>query len=401
MGHRWCTVAPVGRLVASWRVHLTTAAVAVVAPVALAAPAAAAPGTVGTAVSAGTTVTARLPPVVQLARPQVIAHRGASGYRPEHTLAAYRLAVHMDADYIEPDLVSTKDGVLVDRHENELSDTTDVEDHPEFAQRRRTKTVDGVSVTGWFSEDFTLAELETLRAQERLPLLRPANARYDGRYVVPTFERVLDLVRRQSRLQGRTIGVIPEIKHSSYFRSIGLPMEGKVVAALRSHGLDTRSAKVMIQSFEVGNLKRLDSRTPVRLVQLVEQAGAPYDLRTSGDPRTYADLIRPRGLRFVSGYADAIGAPKDLVIPRDENERLTQPTSLTQDAHQQGLRVLVFTFRAENAFLPTEYRSSSDPAERGDLAAEVTRFLTAGVDGFFTDFPDIGSAARNAYLDAS
>lgn len=387
------------RSAASWRSRLATVALAFAVAAALWAPASAARAlSPGTSVSA--VVASRVAPIHQFGQPLVIAHRGASGYRPEHTLAAYRLAVHMNADYIEPDLVSTLDGVLVDRHDNELSDSTDVEDHPEFADRRRTKKIDGISVTGWFTEDFTLAELETLRAQERLPDLRPRSARYDGRYVVPTFDRVLDLVRRQERLEDRSIGVIPEIKHSSYFRSIGLPMEGKVVESLRAHGLDAHSDKVMIQSFEVGNLQRLDSRTPVRLVQLMEPVGAPYDLRASGDPRTYADLASPRGLRFVSRYADVIGTHKDLVISRDRRGHLTQPTSLVHDAHRKGLRVIAFTFRAENAFLPTEYQSSTDPGERGDLAAEVTRFLRTGVDGVFCDFPDIAYAARNAYVSA-
>ena len=334
----------------------------------------------------------------QVASPLVIAHRGASGYRPEHTLAAYRLAVRMNADYIEPDLVSTKDGVLVARHENEISETTDVEDRPEFADRESTKSIDGSPVTGWFTEDFTYAELQTLRAEERLPELRPGSARRDGRYKVPTFQAVLRLAERLSAKEGRTIGVIPEIKHSTYFTDIGLPMERTVVRVLNRFDLETESAPVMVQSFEVGNLQRLDALTDVRLVQLLNSTGAPYDLASGGDGRTYADLATPAGLDFISSYADVIGPNKDMVIPRDAQGFLTRQTPLVRNAHAENLQVVPFTFRAENAFLPSEYDSSDDPAQHGDLFEEQVRFLRAGIDGFFTDFPEIGYAARNSYV---
>jgi glycerophosphoryl diester phosphodiesterase len=226
----------------------------------------------------------------------VIAHRGASGYRPEHTLAAYQLAIRLGADYIEPDVVSTKDGVLVARHENEISGTTDVADHPEFADRRTTRTIDGREISGWFTEDFTLAELKTLRAVERLPDVRPANTRYDGRFEVPTLEEVLDLVRAESKRTGRTIGVYPETKHPTYFDSIGLSLEEPLVEALVENNLDKKRSKVIIQSFETQNLRDLDEMIDVPLAQLVNASGAPYDLVANGDPRTYADLVTEAGM---------------------------------------------------------------------------------------------------------
>ena len=367
--------------------------------VALAAVTACVP-TLISASSASAAVTSPLSPATegQVDVPLVIAHRGASGYRPEHTLAAYRLAVRMNSDYIEPDLVSTKDGVLVARHENEISGTTDVDERPEFADRATTKTIDGAPVTGWFTEDFTYAELQTLRAEERLPELRPGSARRDGRYKIPTFSSVLRLAERLSAREGRTIGVIPEIKHSTYFTDIGLPMERTLVRVLDRFDLETESAPVIVQSFEVSNLQRLDKLTDVRLVQLLNSSGAPYDLAAGGDDRTYADLATPAGLDFISTYADLIGPNKDMVIPRDAQGFLTQRTPLVRNAHAENLQVIPFTFRAENAFLPSEYDSSADPAQHGDLFEEQVRFLRAGIDGFFTDFPDIGYAARNSYV---
>ncbi len=318
----------------------------------------------------------------------VFGHRGASGYRPEHTLAAYQLAIEQGADYIEPDVVSTKDGVLVARHENEIGSTTDVADHPEFASRRTTKTIDGARVTGWFTEDFTLAELKTLRAKERLPGVRPANTAYDGRYTVPTLDEVLDLAQRASR-HGRTIGVAPETKHPTYFRSIGLPLEGPLLRSLDRAGLNHRHAEVVIQSFETTNLKDLARRTQVPLVQLTSAKGAPYDLVAAGDPRTYADLMTPTGLREVSRYATWLGPEKNSVIPRRPDGSLAKPSRLVKDAHREGLGVVVYTFRAENQFLPTEFRSSADPNEHGDLAGEIRAFARTGIDALFSDQPDI------------
>jgi glycerophosphoryl diester phosphodiesterase len=314
-------------------------------------------------------------------RPIVIGHRGASGYRPEHTLESYRLAIELGADYIEPDLVSTKDGVLVARHENDISGTTDVADHPEFAGRRATKVVDGVSVTGWFTEDFTLAELRTLRAKERLPELRPLNTRYDGRYPIPTFQEIVDLARDCHR----RVGIYPETKHPTYFRSIGLPLEGELVRVLRRNGLAHRDAPVFIQSFETANLRRLDRLVDVPLIQLLDATGRPYDFVRSGDPRTYRDLTRPANLRWIRSYADGVGVNKELV---------NQGPTLIHDAHATNLLVHAWTFRSENYFLPAEDRIGTDPAGHGDAAAEYRRFYGLGLDGVFSDFADAAVAAR-------
>jgi glycerophosphoryl diester phosphodiesterase len=323
----------------------------------------------------------------------VVGHRGASGYRPEHTLAAYELAIAQCADFIEPDLVSTADGVLVARHENEISGTTDVAAHPEFASRHTTKVIDGRPVTGWFTEDFTLAELRTLRARERLPAVRPQNTVYDGRFLVPTLQEVIDLARRSRTCDGRPVGIYPETKHPSYFDTIGLSMEEELVRVLHANGYRGRRAPVIIQSFEVGNLQDLDRMTQVRIAQLVDCSGRPWDFTASRDPRTYADLVTPRGLRFVARYADGIGACKDVLIPRDAAGNLAAPSPVIEAAHDRGLTVHGWTFRRENQFLPTELRSSSDPNAPGDMVREVRAFLAAGMDGFFTDNPDLGVAA--------
>jgi glycerophosphoryl diester phosphodiesterase len=328
--------------------------------------------------------------------PLVIAHRGASGYRPEHTLAAYALGARMGADYVEPDLVATKDGVLVARHENEISGTTDVASHPEFAARKTTKTIDGTPVTGWFTEDFTLAELKTLRAKERIPALRQRNTIYDGRYQVPTLQEVIDLTRRLSRELGRPIGIYPETKHPTYFRSIGLPLERPLVRTLRRNHLDGRRAKVFVQSFEVGNLKALDKEIDVPLVQLLGAAASrPYDFVVSGDPRTYADLATDHGLAAIAGYADGIGPSKDYIVPRDATGASLAPTDFVERAHAAGLVVHPYTFRNENQFLPLELRSSPDPAAYGNAFAEYDQFYGLGVDGLFSDNPDTAVEARD------
>ncbi len=323
----------------------------------------------------------------------VIAHRGASGYRPEHTLGAYKLAIELGADYIEPDVVSTKDGVLVARHENEISGTTDVAAHPEFVSRKVTKTIDGVAVTGWFTEDFTLRELKTLRAKERLPDLRPSNTAYDGRYEIPTLQEVIDLVKRESKRQHRKIGIAPETKHPTYFASIGLALEKPLVRTLRKNDLDHRRSKVVIQSFEVSNLEALSQQTNVELAQLVNATGAPYDFVAKGDPRTYDDLITPAGLRELSRYADWVAPEKGRIIPRDAQGALLQPTALVRNAHRAGLRVVTWTFRVENTFLPADFRYGTDPAAHGDLVGEIQTYLRTGLDAFFTDFADIGVEA--------
>ncbi|MEH0844704.1 glycerophosphodiester phosphodiesterase [Micromonospora sp. CPCC 205711] len=327
-------------------------------------------------------------------RPIVIGHRGASGYRPEHTLEAYRLAIRMGADYIEPDLVSTKDGVLVARHENEISGTTDVAAHAEFAARRATRTIDGVAVSGWFTEDFTLAELKTLRAKERLPQVRVANTAFDGKFEVPTFQEVIDLARTESRNRGRTIGIYPETKHPSYFASIGLALEEPLVATLRKNRLTHRHDAVFIQSFETANLRRLDSMIDVPLVQLLDASGRPYDFTAAGDTRTYADLASAAGLAWIAEYADGVGLNKNLIVPRDATGRLRAPTTVIRDAHREKLVVHAWTFRAENQFLPADFRVGADPNARGDITSEYELFLGLGLDGVFADQPDTAVAAR-------
>lgn len=323
------------------------------------------------------------------ASPLVIAHRGASGERPEHTLEAYALAIEQGADYIEPDLVSTRDGVLVARHENEISETTDVTSHPEFADRKTTKLIDGQSMTGWFTEDFTLAELKTLRAKERLPQLRNANTAYDGRFEVPTLSEIIALVQKRQSETGRTIGLYPETKHPGYFRSIGLPIEEPLVKALTAAGYVGADDPVFIQSFEVENLKRLRGMTGLSLVQLMAASDGPPDLPGV----TYAAMSTAQGLGDVARYANAIGAEKTLVIPRDRNGNLAEPTMLVRDAHAAGLKVHIWTFRRENYFLPQNLRTGADPRAAGGVTTEIRAYRAIGIDGFFTDNVAEGVAA--------
>jgi len=341
--------------------------------------------------------------------PIIIGHRGASGYVPEHTLASYFIAIEQGADYIEPDLVSTRDGVLVARHENEIGATTDVGERPQFASRKSRKTIDGRELEGWFTEDFTLAELKTLKVRERIPEVRPGNARLDGTLEIPTFEEILELVaaleRRDTHARPhadppRRIGVYPETKHPSYFAKCGLALEAPLLAALKRHGLDGERSAVFIQSFETANLQALRKLTRVPLVQLIDGSGAPYDLVAKGDERGYRDLVTQRGLADIAGYADAVGVEKQLVVARDAGGALEPPSPLVRDAHAQGLAVHAWTFRAENSFLPASLRSGSDPAAVGDLASEVEAYLRAGVDGVFIDQPALGVRARERFLEA-
>ncbi|MEV4311732.1 glycerophosphodiester phosphodiesterase [Actinocrispum sp. NPDC049592] len=331
------------------------------------------------------------------ATPTIFGHRGASGYRPEHTLASYELAARMGADYIEPDLVTTKDGVLVARHEPEISGTTDVADHPEFAGRKTTKNLDGVQTTGWFTEDFTLAELRTLRAKERIPEFRQRNTIYNGKFQVPTFQEVIDLSKRLSRELHRQIGIVPEIKHSTYFRQQGKAIEPKFVEMLNRNGLNRPDAKVVVQSFEVGNLIELNRVLRVQLVQLTGATGQPYDFTVKGDKRTYADMTTPAGLRDIAKYADWLGPDKNQIIPRNAAGFLQAPTSLVADSHKAGLKVVAYTFRAENNFLPADFRSSANPAEYGNLFGEFQKFVDTGMDGLFTDNTDIAVEFRNNF----
>jgi glycerophosphoryl diester phosphodiesterase len=325
--------------------------------------------------------------------PIVIGHRGASAYRPEHTLGSYRLAIGMGADYIEPDLVSTKDHKLVARHEPNITDTTDVASHPEFAARKTTKTIDGVAQEGWFTDDFTLAELRTLRARERIPALRPGNTAFNGVYQIPTFQEVIDLAKREG------VGIYPETKHPTYFDAAGLSLEEPLLATLKANGLDRRGAPVFIQSFEVSNLQELSKKTKLPLVQLTGATGQPYDFTAKGDPRTYADITSASGLKQVAKYADGLGPDKNQIVPRDAQNRLLEPTSLIRDAHRAGLVVHPYTFRPENNFLPEDFREG-DPSSpeylraRGDQPAELKLFYKLGVDGVFADNPDTAVAVR-------
>jgi glycerophosphoryl diester phosphodiesterase len=331
----------------------------------------------------------------------VIGHRGAAGYRPEHTLASYELAARMGADYIEPDVVSTRDGVLVTRHENEISGTTDVAEHPEFADRRTTKVIDGVELTGWFTEDFTLAELRTLRAVERLPDVREENTLYDGLYPVPTLDEVLELREELSRELHREVGVYIETKHPTYFDSIDLSLEEPLVADLDEAGLDRRDAPVFLQSFETANLRELDGVVDVPLVQLLSATGAPADLVAAGDPRTYADLSTAEGLAEVGEYADGVGPDKTQVIPLEADGTLGEPTSFVADAHAADLLVHPYTFRNENTFLPAELREGAAPDDYGRAIDEQLAFWATGIDGLFTDNPDTGIVSRELFLDAA
>ncbi|MBQ0772619.1 MAG: glycerophosphodiester phosphodiesterase [Sphingomonadales bacterium] len=321
--------------------------------------------------------------------PIIIAHRGASGERPEHTLASYQLAIEQGADFIEPDLVLTGDGILVARHENEISETTDVADRPEFAARKATKMIDGESHEGWFTEDFTLAELKTLRARERLPELRAANAAYDGQFEIPTFEEILQLLQQQEQQSGRRIGVYPETKHPSYFKALGLDHDEPMLKLLNQYGYSGKDDPVFIQSFETGNLKALHKKTEIRLVQLVAGEGGPPD----DQGLTYAAMLTVDGLAAIAGYADGLGPSKDLVIGRNLLGQLGAPTGLVEVAHKVGLLVHPWTFRRENYFLPTDFKSGIDPREPGDLEGEVRAFVAAGVDGLFSDNPDLAAAA--------
>ncbi|WP_247538672.1 glycerophosphodiester phosphodiesterase [Ralstonia pseudosolanacearum] len=339
-----------------------------------------------------------------IATVQVIGHRGAPALRPEHTLASYQKAIDDGADIIEPDLVATQDGVLVARHENEISGTTNVADLPQFAGRRATKTIDGQSVTGWFTEDFTLDELKTLRARERIPDIRPDNTAYNDQFDIPTLTEIIALARDQSALRGRNIGLYPETKHPTYFQSIGLPLEDRLIAALRQDDFTASRTTVYIQSFEVANLKSIRNRIGGsqpnwKLVQLLGTATQrPYDFTVANDARTYADLMTDQGLRDIAGYANGVGPDKSSVIALDANGALTAPSDLIRNAHSAGLVVHPYTFRPENIFLPAALRSGADNARNvSGSVQEIQAFLRAGVDGFFTDDPAVGRQAVDTF----
>ncbi|MET9970954.1 glycerophosphodiester phosphodiesterase [Streptomyces sp. NPDC006356] len=340
--------------------------------------------------------------VKSLPRPTIIGHRGASGYRPEHTLGSYQLALDMGADIVEAgDLVPTKDGHLVCRHEPEIGGTTDVAEHPEFADRKRTKLLDGVSTTGWFTEDFTLAELKTLRATERIPANRPHNTLYNGRWEIPTFEEVLRWQDEQTRKRGKQVWIYPELKHPTYFRKQGLALEERVAKVLHKHGKDRRNSPVILQSFEPTSIQRLNKLVDNPLVVLLSGATSrPWDFVETGDPRTVADLIKPAGLREIAAYAQGIGPTLDLVIPKDANGNLTTPTTLVNDAHKVGLILHPYTMRNENPFLPTNFRKGTDADAYGDVFGAYRTYFATGIDGVFTDNPDTGVLAREDFVNS-
>ncbi|MGW1890810.1 glycerophosphodiester phosphodiesterase [Streptomyces sp. NPDC002004] len=336
-----------------------------------------------------------------LPTPTVIGHRGASGYRPEHTLGSYQLALDMGADVIEAgDLVPTRDGHLVCRHEPEIGGTTDVAAHPEFADRRTTKTLDGVPTTGWFTEDFTLAELKTLRAKERIPGNRPHNTLYDGRWEIPTFEEVLRWADEQSRKRGKQVWIYPETKHPTYFRKLGLGLEERLARILRRYGKDRGNSPVIIQSFEPTSIQRLSKLVDNPLVVLLSTAGSrPWDFVEANDPRTVADLVKPEGLAWLASFAQGIGPTLDLIIPKDASGRLTTPTTLVDDAHAAGLILHPYTMRNENTFLPADFRKGTDPNAYGDAFGAFRTYFATGIDGVFSDNADTALLARADFLD--
>lgn len=335
--------------------------------------------------------------------PAVAAHRGNPAELPEHTLASYQRAIEDGADVIEVDLVITKDGVLVARHENNLTYTTNVAKLSEFAARKTTKIVDGRQITGWFAEDFNLSELRKLRAKESMPLNRPASVAYDGRFPVPTFQEVIDLVKRESSLRKKVIGLYPETKHATYFKSLNLPLEWRILKTLADNGYRGSDAPVLLQSFEPWSLKEFKRMSSMRRVQLIGGPTAkPYDWIMAKDPRTYADMITPAGLREIAAYAYAVSPYKYTILPRVSGNVLGMPTSFVADAHAANLKVHTYTFRPENPFLPSNLckQDISSPSDRGDSVAEIAAYLKAGIDGFFTDDVSEGRLAVDRFLAA-
>lgn len=340
-----------------------------------------------------------------LPRPTLIAHRGSPSSIPEHTIEGYKLAIELGADVIEPDCVITKDGILIVRHENEISATTNVTDFPEFYHRKCTKMVDGESKTGFFTEDFTLQEIKQLRSKERIPEIRPGNREHDCKYHIPTLQEVIDLMKETNRVfQGsRKLGLYPETKHPSYFRGLGLPLEERLIELLEANDLNKEGDPVFIQSFEVSNLKRMRLLTKLPLVQLVDEKGTkPFDFVLNNDPRKYEDLLTMEGLEELSTYANVVAPYKDYLVPRTNDNNLGEPTDVIKNAHSIGLLVHTWTFRPENHFLPNNLRSSpkvEDNHLRGDGSIlEIQTFLRAGLDGFFSDTSDIGRRAIDSML---
>ncbi|MGW7555214.1 glycerophosphodiester phosphodiesterase [Streptomyces rimosus] len=322
----------------------------------------------------------------ELPVPLIVAHRGASGYRPEHTFGSYQLALDMGADVIEQDVVPTKDGHLVCRHENDITATTDVSAHPEFADRRTTKTVDGVKLTGWFTEDFTLAELKTLRAKERIPGTRQHNTLYDGVWDVPTFEEVLKWADREGRKRGRRIWLHIETKHPTYFRKLGLGLEERLARLLRTYGRHRKNSPNFLQSFEPSSIQRLGKLVDCpKVVLLGTLKDRPWDFEVAGDPRTTADLVKPAGLKWIAGFAEGIGPDLTVILPRTKDDKLGKPTSVVRDAHAAGLVLHPYTGRNENTFLPADFRRGTDPNAYGDALGYFKKCLATGIDGLFSD----------------
>ena len=334
----------------------------------------------------------------------MIGHRGASGYLPEHTLQSYALAIRLGADYVEPDLVATKDGHLIARHEPNITLTTDVRSHPEFEDRETTKEVDGVDETGFFASDFTLKEIKTLRAVQTFPE-RPQQ--FNGRFQIPTLSEVIELVQRQSKRRHRRVGIYPETKHPTFHKGLGLPLERRLVRILDRYDLDRPRSPVFIQSFEQSNLKRLNRMTPVRLVQLVDAydvnaAGEliyqkpndrPYDWTVSGDPelmrRTFGFFATDEGLEEISTYADGIGPWKKYIVSTNASNDTLPPTDLIERAHEHGLLIHTWTFRSEQSRLANQYN--------GNPINEYLQFYELGIDGVFSDFPDDAFVARELF----
>ncbi|MFI2290529.1 glycerophosphodiester phosphodiesterase [Streptomyces niveus] len=334
------------------------------------------------------------PPQKKLPVPTIVGHRGASGYRPEHTLGSYQLALDMGAHVIEQDLVPTKDGHLVCRHENDITGTTDVADHPEFAGRKTTKSVDGVSLTGWFTEDFTLAELKKLRAKERIPQSRPHSTLYNGRWEIPTFEEVLRWADEEGRRRGEPVWLYVETKHPTYFRGLGLGLEERLAKLLRRYGRDRRDSPLFLQSFEPTSMQRMAKLVSTPRVVLFDAADTqPWDFKQSGDPRFVRDLITPEGLKWIASFAQGVGPWVDLIIPKDKDGKLGKPTTLVRDAHAKGLILHPYTMRNENSFLPADFRIGTDPNAYGDAFGAFKTYFEQGIDGIFTDNPDTGLLA--------
>ncbi|MFH8750044.1 glycerophosphodiester phosphodiesterase [Streptomyces rimosus] len=322
----------------------------------------------------------------ELPVPLIVGHRGASGYRPEHTFGSYQLALDMGADVIEQDVVPTKDGHLVCRHENDITATTDVSAHPEFADRKTTKTVDGVKLTGWFTEDFTLAELKTLRAKERIPGTRQHNTLYDGVWDVPTFEEVLKWADREGRKRGRRIWLHIETKHPTYFRKLGLGLEERLARLLRKYGRHRKNSPNFLQSFEPSSIQRLGKLVDCpKVVLLGTLKDRPWDFEVAGDPRTTADLVKPAGLKWIAGFAEGIGPDLTVILPRTKDDKLGKPTSVVRDAHAAGLVLHPYTGRNENTFLPADFRRGTDPNAYGDALGYFKKCLATGIDGLFSD----------------